>query len=169
MNKIFEKVRDAMAEIFFMAGMTIFMVNVFMRYVFNNALIWGNEIGIFLLIWGCLIGWGTAATDGRHIRVDLFWDFMPMPIKWAMDIFSNILTICFCAFLIYAGYQNVASYFGASIRSTNSGLLLWPVMLILPLSGIFLGSVYVMDLLQMLQTDHLFGKGYNEKKVHTDL
>jgi C4-dicarboxylate transporter DctQ subunit len=171
MNQRFEKVRDALGGIFFMAGMTIFLVNVIMRYIFNNALIWGNEVGIFLLIWGSLIGWSIAAKDDRHIRVDLLWDFMPMPIKWGMDVFADIITICFCAFLIYAGYQNVAGYFHASIRSTNSGFMLWPVMLILPVSGIFLGLVYVGNLLRKIQSDQLFGKGYTPDpgKIHTDI
>lgn len=169
MNQIFENVRDALGGIFFMAGIAMFTLNVAMRYLFNNAIIWGNEVGIFFLIWGSLIGWSTAAKDERHIRVDLLWDHMSMPIKWGMDLFADIITICFCGFLIYAGYQNVAGYFHTDIRSTNSGFILWPVMLILPVSGIFLGLVYMANLLRKIQRDQRFGKGYTPREIHTDL
>lgn len=151
MKELYGKIRDGIAGVFFVAGITLIMIDVIMRYVFNNALYWGDEVAMYLIIWAGLIGWSTAADDKRHIKVDLLWGFLPKRAKWVIEIFANMVGLAFSGFFLHAGWQNVMNLFTSGMRSSNSGILYWPIFMVLPLAGLLLALHFVFGLIELLR------------------
>ena len=153
MKELYGKIRDGIAGFFFVAGITLIMVDVIFRYILNNSLYWGNEVSMYLMIWACMIGWSTAADDKRNIKVDLLWMLLPVRVKWIIDIFADLVGLAFSVFFIQAGWINVMTTYKSGMVSSNSGLLYWPIFLIMPLAGLLLAIHFLFSLY------NLFHKG----------
>nr|WP_281351606.1 TRAP transporter small permease [Propylenella binzhouense] len=68
-------------------------VSVFLRYLFAWQIPDTYDFGRLLL--GTLIFWGIAATGyrGEHITVDLLWSVAPRPVRLAMDLLAQFVTL----------------------------------------------------------------------------
>lgn len=151
-RQIYDLCEDVFAGVFFLAGVLLINYNVFTRYVFRKALVWGDEVSTYLLIWGGLLGWSIAQRHRRHIRVGLLYEFLTLPVQRYIDIFATLVSLGFCIFVSMAGCKLVAMYVDSGLSSINSGLPYWPIYLIMPISGVMLGFRYLDELYQLIKS-----------------
>ena len=121
------------------AGLTI--VQVFYRYILNDALAWSAELTRIGFIWMTFIGSAVAINRRRHLRIDTFVELVPKKLQVLTDIFVHILILGIMIFLSISGYE-----LGMGAINTLTGSLRWPrTVFYLPLAiGAFFMAVFSM-------------------------
>lgn len=142
----YARFEDYFAGTLVVSGLGLIFYGVIMRYVLNNPQAWVDEISKYLVVWGTLIGAAVALREGHHIQVDILYDRVPTIVKRTFNIFSNLLGIVFSVFFILFGSNLLNMYLELDQRSTDVGIPLWIVYLVLPISGLMLGYRFL-DLL----------------------
>lgn len=71
------------------------------RYITERPAVWTTELSGILFTWVVYIGAMTAYRDGRHIRVTLFIDILPVGARNAL---LKLGDLCVLVFLIYVTY-----------------------------------------------------------------
>jgi TRAP-type C4-dicarboxylate transport system permease small subunit len=158
----FEAFLDLMVRIIISTQLMLMVVFCFlqtaMRYLFNNPLVWSEEITRFIFIWMVFIGSSLATSLKDHIRVDMFPKFMSRS-KTGLNILQMVvssLNSFLLVFLIVIGFKLV-SY---SIQVSPALFIPWKyVYLAIPVGAIgmlfYEVNFIVMAVLQLLGYDHL--------------
>ncbi|MFC4768415.1 TRAP transporter small permease [Effusibacillus consociatus] len=139
----YARFEDYLSGTLIVVGLGLIFYGVVMRYVINNPQAWVEEISKYLVVWGTLTGAAVALREGHHIQVDILYDRVPPLVKRIFNIFSNLLGILFCALFIVFGSNLLNMYIQLDQRSTDVGIPLWIVYLVLPISGLMLAFRFV--------------------------
>ncbi|MBS9402369.1 TRAP transporter small permease subunit [Halomonas sp. TRM85114] len=94
-----------------LVAMGISVVEVFMRYGFNNPTSWVHETVVFLIAVIFALGGPAAMARNSHIRVKVLYDSAGPRLKCWMDRFNDLLTLGFCLAMSYAAFH---MFWGAS-------------------------------------------------------
>jgi TRAP-type mannitol/chloroaromatic compound transport system permease small subunit len=86
-------------------AMGISVVEVFMRYGFNNPTSWVHETVVFLIAVIFALGGPAAMARNSHIRVKVLYDSAGPRLKCWMDRLNDLLTLAFCLSMSYAAFQ----------------------------------------------------------------
>lgn len=87
-----------------MITMTIIvLLQVFCRFILNNALSWPEEISRYIMIWICFLGSGIACKYKAHIGVDFIIKRIHKKLQPSIRISTNICILVFLAFCIWKG------------------------------------------------------------------
>ncbi|MBR4410899.1 MAG: TRAP transporter small permease [Firmicutes bacterium] len=84
---------------------------VIMRYIFNDSLIWSEEVCRFSFVWISLLSTGYAVNNGGHLMVDvltMFEEKIPGVIK-GIQLVINIIWVAFCIYFAKEGFITAAS------------------------------------------------------------
>lgn len=120
------------------------------RYVFNDSIIWAEEVMSFLFIWMFFLSMGEVSRNGAHLALDLFPSMLKGRVKRGVEIFIELVNIAFLAVLIYYSLR-VSMY---NMRQ-NSPALLIPYGLVyfaIP-TGCVLMSLFSCQRIYWLATD----------------
>lgn len=99
-------IKGAVAASIFLI-MVIICLQVFFRFVLNNALPWPEEASRFLMIWALFIGGAYAFLENDHASITFLSKRFPSKIANLIKIFNNALIIFFFSAIIYGGYQQM--------------------------------------------------------------
>ncbi len=144
--KAFNFVEDMTSGGLLFLGVTVIFYGVVMRYVFNDARSWVDEISQYMIIWGTLIGTSVALRNNHHIKVDMLFDSLPNKAKYFVTLFAHSVGLCFSVFLIYYGGGLVKFTYISGQLSTDVGIPLFKVYSILPLMGFLLTFRFLVKL-----------------------
>jgi TRAP-type C4-dicarboxylate transport system permease small subunit len=81
------------AALFLVASVAINFANIVGRYFFAVSLQWAEEVMLFLMIGCVFLGTGLVGWGGKHIRMDVIVSLFPAPIRRALEVFAEIVTI----------------------------------------------------------------------------
>lgn len=112
---------------------------VIMRYVFNAAPIWVDEVVGFLLVAIVLLAAAQTFRRGEHIGVDLLVDRLgDTGRRWALG-WAAVVTACVALVLIVNGWET--AMLARMLGLLTEGHLEWPtwwLMLLMPVGGALL-------------------------------
>lgn len=137
--KIYALIEDWLTGALLTIGVSLIFYGVIMRYIFSRPLDWVDEVSLYFVVWGVLLGTAVALRDDRHIRVSLLYGFLPVHVKRYFRMFSNAVGFFFCVFFVYYGIELEQVYLMTGQRSTNILIPLWIVYSAIPLTGVLLG------------------------------
>lgn len=80
----------------------------FTRYVLNNSLAWTEEIAANLLVVLVFLGSVMCVRMGRHIAVDLIYQFLSRPVRRALEVIVDIISISFFGYMTWLLWRYVA-------------------------------------------------------------
>jgi len=92
-------------------------------------------------------GLAFSKIDGRHIRVDIFIDYLPKRSKAAFDIFSSILGLGLFAVAGWMTYEHGLSFFNSGTKTFLLGIPLYPFAFWIALCCIPMCFVIIIELL----------------------
>ena len=75
------------------AGLTFYQV--IMRYVFNSASSWSEELIRFVFVWCSFIAAAVGVREGIHIGINIFVNLLPQKLIPLTEILVNLLGIWF--------------------------------------------------------------------------
>jgi TRAP-type C4-dicarboxylate transport system permease small subunit len=84
------------AAVLLVASVAVNFANIIGRYFFAVSLHWAEEVMLFLMIGCVFLGTGLVGWGGKHIRMDVIVSLFPPPIRHALELFGEIVTIATC-------------------------------------------------------------------------
>jgi len=94
---------SVLITIFLSAMVIIVLLQVFYRFVLNNALPWPEEISRYLMIWITFLGSGIACKYGEHIGVNFIRNKIQKKYQFIIQSTINCCILIFLAFCIWKG------------------------------------------------------------------
>ncbi|UFJ38904.1 TRAP transporter small permease [Brevibacillus humidisoli] len=161
-KKWWDNLEELLSGSLLVIGLAISLYGVFMRYFMNAPQAWVDEIFKYFVIWGILIGGSMALRNNHHISVDLLYDKFPKGLQKCSDLFANLVGLIFGVFLAYNGWVLVMARVVSGQVSTDVGVPLWIVYLILPLAGVMLGLRFIEKIYRLLKK----GGSHPEEGTH---
>ncbi|MCF3933159.1 TRAP transporter small permease [Acuticoccus sp. M5D2P5] len=127
----------------------VIMVQVVLRYVFNDSLSWAEELVRYTIVWMSFLGAGMGIARGAHIVMGLLVGILPASMSiWAIRL-GHVGAMVFAVFLLVAGTEHVLTVKGFGQVSSAMRMPMWIVYLCLPLGAL----VFLMRLVEaMLRT-----------------
>lgn len=97
---------------FFAAGAALSMASVFLiifinsirRYTIGESIEWGEEMPVYLAVYGIMFGMAWAYLLDRHVAFDLIKQLLPEKTHLAIQSFSDICMVAVGSLLSYSGY-----------------------------------------------------------------
>jgi len=83
----------------------IITLEVFFRYVLNNALSWPEEIAGFMFVWFSMLGAAICLFKGTHIKVTFVVTHFNQKVQYYLKTFVHLLVILFSYILVERGYS----------------------------------------------------------------
>lgn len=115
------------------AAMTLIMLyQVVLRYCFNAANIWAEELAKFMFVWVTMLASSLAIRKNAHLRVDLFVDLMRPKYRLILQIVSYIAILGLLVYICRLGI----TLMGNTMVNRSAGLR---VPMAIPYSAVPIG------------------------------
>lgn len=83
----------------------IVFIQVVMRYVFNSAFPWAEEIARYLFIWIIYLGISYSCRTRRHVRVTFVINRFNETARRVIILFGDLLFFIYCLFIVIYGVR----------------------------------------------------------------
>jgi TRAP-type C4-dicarboxylate transport system permease small subunit len=103
-TSFFSKVFAFGAGFSMFAVFIIIFINSIRRYTIGKSFEWGEELPVYLAIYGIMFGISWAYMNDKHIRFTILVDFISKKIVHKLYILVDLITISTGIILCYAGY-----------------------------------------------------------------
>lgn len=84
--------------------LSLVVIQVVFRYVFNTPIGWTQELSVFSLMLSVMTGMAVAFWRGEHFRVSFFVDSLPTALKKVVVLVSRLITIIFLSVVVWYSY-----------------------------------------------------------------
>lgn len=108
-----------------MVGLSVW--NVISRYVFDDALLWADEIATFAMIALAFLGAIACAWQGRDIRMDIILNMVPARAQHGLRIIQQITIIGITGWVAWLSWGYVARILAVGMLSTGARVPMWMV------------------------------------------
>lgn len=95
--------------------LAITTIQVIFRYVFNNPLVWSEEISLVLLIWFGFLAISNELYEGNHMAIVMFYEKFPARVRWVIDLVQNVIVALFCMVMIVFLFKITGSLSGVDL------------------------------------------------------
>jgi len=120
-----------------MVALISLFANVVLRYGFNYALAWSEELVRLVIIYTTLIGCSAAIKKRSMIKIDASVQLLPK-LKYPLTHFSNLVVLIFSGMMIYYGWLMAALQVQTSQKTIVMQIPLVYLYAILPLMGVLM-------------------------------
>ncbi|MFG0885996.1 TRAP transporter small permease [Vibrio sp. CJQ_6] len=104
-GNITDKVEETLIA-FFLGAMTLLtFVNVIMRYLFNDNILWALELTVFMFAWMVLVGASYGVKKHFHIGVDVMINLVPESGRKLMALFAVGCCLAFSILLLIGSWN----------------------------------------------------------------
>jgi TRAP-type C4-dicarboxylate transport system permease small subunit len=122
-------------------ALTVMLVVIFyqvlLRYVFNNANSWSEELARYMHILLVYMSCGYATRMREHIKIDMLINILPKYFRPLAVRFGELLFLAFCLVIIYFGVKQSISVLTMGRISSALKLPMGIVYLLLPVGYTF--------------------------------
>ena len=105
----------------FMFIVILTLLQVFFRYILNDALSWSAELTKIVFVWMTFLGSAVAVNRSRHMRIDTVVTLVPQRARMVIDILMQAGIVMFLVVISWQGLAIIE-------RSARilTGALRWP-------------------------------------------
>lgn len=101
-----EHFEQAILVMFLSLIVLIMLLQVIMRYVFNNSLSWPEELSRILFVWFTFIGLSYSTAKKIHVKIDLLVNILPAGFK---NIILFLVDLLVLGFFIVIGVKGITA------------------------------------------------------------
>jgi TRAP-type C4-dicarboxylate transport system permease small subunit len=91
------KLLNKLEEGLIMAGLVVIggvlTIQIFMRYVLNQPLVWSEELARYIFVWVTFIGASYGIRKKIHISMEIFYNHLPQRIRMFVTIITNLIIV----------------------------------------------------------------------------
>lgn len=135
LSTILAKIEDGIAALVLAAVLLIVTYEILLRSLFGASNLWTDELSRVLLIFMTYIAVIGLTRDGANVRIELFVDTLPSPVRAVLERIVDGLSLIFCLMATWLGYRYVheSAVFGISFAHSNLPLPVWVAQSIVPI------------------------------------
>ncbi|WP_243652030.1 TRAP transporter small permease [Primorskyibacter sedentarius] len=133
-----------MASILLAAIVLLIFGNVFMRYVMNASLSWGEELTLWFFVWFVWISVSYAFSRREHVRITVLRDLLGGRKQLYVDLAVDLLVLAFLVVLTFECIKLMRLPFVASQSSVVLGLPI-PILYASAPVGAALSSIRILQ------------------------
>lgn len=111
----------------------VMLLQIVMRYVFNNSLPWTEELCRYCYIYFMFIGTAFAVKENSHLRVDSLLTALPKAARAILETVVDVVVTALLVFLFAASVRMVVSAYQVGNYSAGLKLPLYLLYLSVPL------------------------------------
>ena len=97
--KAIMRVQLAVGAVLALYIISVMVLEIVMRYVFNNSIIWIQESVMLAFIWITALGASCALITGSHVKIDTFSRSLPPGAQKFLKVFVSLLVMACLVFL----------------------------------------------------------------------
>lgn len=106
--RLWDKVEQTLVGLLGLAALGVGMWQIFGRYFASQLSSgWGDEVIVYLIIWGVMIVSSQLVRLDGHVRPDVVLRLLPPGAQRWLEVFNCIVALAFCAGLVWYGCQIV--------------------------------------------------------------
>jgi C4-dicarboxylate transporter DctQ subunit len=105
----------------------VMLLQIIMRYVFNNSLPWPEEFGRYCYVWTTFLSLGFTMKYGNMLKVGILMDYLPKKLRSIMDIVAQLVVTVFFGVFFYYSFGVVETIKGMGQTSTA---MQWPMYMV---------------------------------------
>ncbi len=127
----------------------VVVLNVIMRYVFSEALLWANELSRYLMVWFALLATASLVNSDDHLNVGIVFDRFSDRLKYWLQ--STTMALYVVIGLVWVNFgldYAISAGLNAEAPAMNFPLL-W-VYIVIPISGVFVTLFALARLLRLV-------------------
>jgi len=108
MMHLWDRVEQTLVGLLGLAALGVGLWQIFGRYFASQLSSgWGDEVIVYLIIWGVMIVSSQLVRMDGHVRPDLVLRLLrPRAQRW-LEVFNCLVALVFCAGLVWYGWQIV--------------------------------------------------------------
>lgn len=92
------------------AGMMgVICLQIFCRFILDNALSWPEEAARFLMVWSLFLAAGYALRSREHVGLNFFVGRLPAGLSAGLSIVLHLFIIGFLGVMVVGGWQEAIS------------------------------------------------------------
>jgi TRAP-type C4-dicarboxylate transport system permease small subunit len=124
------------------SAVVINFANVIARYLFFRPFVWAEETMQFLHLWAVMLGAAVITGAGEHLRMDALYHFSPPPVRRALDLLGDMVSLAVSLFVIMQAVDMVRMLSGTGQRSVIAGVPMNLMYLSIPI-GFGCGALFL--------------------------
>lgn len=107
-------------------------LQVILRYGFNTALSWTEELSGFAMVWAVYMGAALAVRERFHIRIMAGIVALPRPIALFFVVLADLIWLVFNLFMIRVSIEYLGVLWERPSTSPSLGIdMIWPESIVL--------------------------------------
>ena len=126
----------------------VILLQVFFRYVLNNALPWPEEAARTLMIWMMALMAPTGYRWGAFVSIELVPDMLPPVVRRALHMAIFLLS----SVILFILLQQARKHFGAGFIFRSSSLMHMPLAYVYLAMSVCLGLMLSVNIEMILRT-----------------
>ncbi|WP_299980512.1 TRAP transporter small permease [Desulfobacula sp.] len=130
--------------------MGIICLQIFCRFILNNALSWPEEAARFLMVWALFLAAVYALRYREHVGLNFFVDRLPAGLSTGLAILLHLFIIGFLGVMVVGGWQEAIG-----LMSLKTGALRMSRAIpyfIIPTSGVLFILVSIRLIIEDFET-----------------
>jgi C4-dicarboxylate transporter DctQ subunit len=106
--RVWDRVEQTLVGLLGIAALGVGLWQIFGRYFASQLSSgWGDEVIVYLIIWGVMIVSSQLVRLDGHVRPDLVLRLMPPGAQRWLEVFNCLIALVFCIGLVWYGWQIV--------------------------------------------------------------
>lgn len=126
----------------FIAIIVCVILQIVSRYVFNQPLIWTEEVSLFAFCWFTFVGSAACSWENSHLEVDFFYNRMGKGVKKIADICIMLLVTVLCAFMVADAWIAMKAQAGIASVALRLPIPAYTLAIFIGFIGMALFTVY---------------------------
>ena len=137
------RIEDGFLVVLLLGILSMAVVQIFLRNVFETGIIWGDILVRILVLWIGMTGAVVASRRGEHINVDIVTRLLPVAARPAVNAVVAFLTSAVCTVAAYHSIRFVAAeaVFGGT---AFAGVPVWLCQMIIPVGFAMIAVRYLL-------------------------
>jgi TRAP-type C4-dicarboxylate transport system permease small subunit len=119
-----ENAEKATASVLLAMIVLLIFLNVFMRYIMDASLSWGEELTLWLFVWFVWLGVSYAFHTGDHVRITALRDLLSARNRLYIDV---MIALCVLVFLLVLTFECIKLIMMPFVINQSSVVLGLPI------------------------------------------
>jgi TRAP-type C4-dicarboxylate transport system permease small subunit len=136
-----------LAGVLLVASVGLNFANVIGRYFFNASIYWAEEAMLFLMVGCVFLGNGVVAWYGRQIRMDVIVIMMPVKVRDALHLFSELVLVVTALTIVVFSWPVIRDLYDFDQRSQSAEVPLFIPQALIPIGLSIMALLVVVRLI----------------------
>jgi C4-dicarboxylate transporter, DctQ subunit len=144
------------------------------RFIFNDAIIFTDELNMIFIVVVTFAGLSYAARKGRHIRMSALYDLLSSKLRKIFMIIISFITGSFMFFLSYYAILYILDVYSSGRILPALGIQAYIIYLWVPIGFIITGLQYYSTIIKNIIERDVFlstniRDGYNDEDIKIEI